>query len=236
MIVSWFSAGVSSAVATKLMLDAIDKIVYIHIDDQGDDSLRFVADCEKWYGREIEISQSPYKSVENACLNAGGRGYIAGPAGAACTKWLKKRVRKEWEADKGDLGYVWGFDLDEKKRINRIKETMSNNQHYFPLYDKGFTKGDAHKILNKSGIKRPKMYDLGYSNNNCVGCVKGGKGYWNKIRKDFPAVFKQRAEMERKVGASCINGTFLDELDPSAGRMEKPIVEECGIFCILESI
>lgn len=30
------------------------------------------------------------------------------------------------------------------------------------------------------------MYDLGYANNNCIGCVKGGIGYWNKIRIDFP--------------------------------------------------
>ncbi len=37
------------------------------------------------------------------------------------------------------------------------------------------------------------MYDLGYPNNNCIGCVKGGMGYWNKIRKDFPEVFQKRA-------------------------------------------
>jgi len=75
------------------------------------------------------------------------------------------------------------------------------------------------------------MYDAGYINNNCVGCVKGGMGYWNKIRIDFPDVFKMRSEMEKKIGASCIKGIFLDELDPKAGRMAKPIVGECGIFC-----
>jgi hypothetical protein len=75
------------------------------------------------------------------------------------------------------------------------------------------------------------MYDLGYHNNNCVGCVKGGKGYWNKIRIDFPEVFAARAKMERDIGRSCINGTFLDELDPEAGRKEGPIVPECGADC-----
>jgi hypothetical protein len=34
--------------------------------------------------------------------------------------------------------------------------------------------------------------------------------------------------MERRVGHSCINGVFLDELDPEAGRDEGPIVPECG--------
>ena len=38
MIVSWFSAGVSSAVATWLMRDVVDKILYIHIGDQHEDT------------------------------------------------------------------------------------------------------------------------------------------------------------------------------------------------------
>lgn len=59
------------------------------------------------------------------------------------------------------------------------------------------------------------MYDLGYPNNNCVGCVKGGMGYWNKIRVDFPEVFERRARQEREIGHSCIKGVFLDELDPN---------------------
>lgn len=69
--------------------------------------------------------------------------------------------------------------------------------------------------------------------NNCIGCVKGGMGYWNHIRVDFPDVFKSRAEMERAIGASCINGTFLDELNPEVGRHAPPVVEDCGIACEL---
>ena len=78
------------------------------------------------------------------------------------------------------------------------------------------------------------MYDLGYSNNNCIGCVKGGKGYWNKIRVDFPEVYDRRAILERQVGHSCIKGVFLDELDPEAGRMEDEIMPDCGIACYLD--
>lgn len=77
------------------------------------------------------------------------------------------------------------------------------------------------------------MYDMGYNNNNCIGCVKGGMGYWNKIRKDFPEVFAARAKLERDIGHSCINGVFLDELDPNRGRMSKEIMQDCGIMCYL---
>jgi len=73
----------------------------------------------------------------------------------------------------------------------------------------GLTKEMCAGLLLKNGIELPEMYKLGYSNNNCIGCVKGGKGYWNKIKTDFPPVFKRMAELERKVGYSCINGLFF---------------------------
>ena len=233
MHISWFSGGVSSAVATKLAIPHLDKIIYIDIEDQHPDTIRFVKDCEKWFGRQIEIVQSPYKNVQNAVFGAGGSGYVNGPAGAACTRILKRRVRKEWELDyeKIPITYYWGLDFKEAKRVERIRQTNPNQIHIFPLVDREVTKEKAHQILKASGINRPKMYDLGYLNNNCVGCVKGGMGYWNKIRVDFPEVFTARAKMERKVGASCIKGVFLDELSPDRGRNRPPICDDCGIFC-----
>ena len=80
------------------------------------------------------------------------------------------------------------------------------------------------------------MYDLGYRNNNCIGCVKGGMGYWNRIRIDFPGVFDARAKLEREIGASCIKDVYLDELDPNRGRLEDEVMEECDLICQIQSI
>lgn len=239
MIVSWFSAGVSSAVATKLEIDRIDKIIYTHINDQHPDTIRFVKECEQWFGKEIEILQSPYKNVETACLSAGGKGYINGPHGAACTLALKRKVRIQWEYEQPideKIIYIWGLDFKEKNRADNLRKSMPNQNHIFPLIDRKMSKSNAHIKLKASGIKRPAMYDLGYYNNNCIGCVKAGKGYWNKIRIDFPEVFEKRAKMERQIGASCINGVYLDELNPKAGRKQDLIFNECGMFCDLIAI
>ena len=105
--VSWFSAGVSSAVATRLAIDDVNEIIYTHIDDQHEDTLRFVRDCEAWFGKPVRVLQSPYRNVKNAVLMH-GKGYINGVAGANCTRWLKQRVRQEWELDRAsfDLRYV----------------------------------------------------------------------------------------------------------------------------------
>lgn len=232
MIVSWFSVGVSSFIATYIERENIDKILYTHIEDQHEDTMRFLKDCEKALGKEIEILQSQYKNVENVVKTFR---FINSPYGAKCTQVLKKRVRKEWEQGKKDLTYIWGYDLSEKHRAERLLEAMPEFNHKFPLIERGFSKEDCHGILRELGIKRPLMYEIGYRNNNCIGCVKGGMGYWNRIRKDFPEIFEARAKLEREIGASCIKGVFLDELEPDRGRLEEEVMEDCNIICQINS-
>lgn len=230
--VCWLSAGVSSFIAGYLERDTIDQYIYIDIDDQHPDSMRFIKDCEETLGKTVEVLKSPYGSKENVIKQFR---FINGPYGAKCTQVLKKRVRKEWEDlhKEYDLTYVWGFDLGEKHRADRLDESMPEFHHQYPLIERMLTKQDAHAILDRIGIKRPVMYDMGYANNNCLGCVKGGMGYWNKIRVDFPEVFQRMAELEREVGHSCIKGVFLDELRPDQGRMDDEIMQDCGIMCYL---
>lgn len=230
-VVSWFSAGVSSAYATKIAIDSYGckDIYYIHIDDEHPDNVRFIKECEEWFGLPIHRLQSEkYKSVNDALAC----GYINGPTGASCTSRLKKDVRKKWEKtqDLKNIIYVWGLDCSETNRVERINIANPECENVYPLIDKGINKETAHGLIKQAGIKRPVMYDLGFNNNNCIGCVKGGKGYWNLIRKHFPDVFKQRAEIERKIGASCIKGCFLDELKEGEGNISE-ILEDCGIFC-----
>ena len=247
MIVSWFSAGCSSAVATKIALEMTEKgqdemvIVYEHIDDQHPDTMRFVRECEEWFGQEIEIIQSKYKTVDNACRSFG---FLKSAYGAKCTDVLKMRERKRWERENpGRHMYVWGFDANEKHRAERRETSMEDSDHWFPLIDDNITKEIVHDIIERAGIKRPAMYELGYPNNNCVGCLKGGAGYWNKIRVDFPDVFESRAKLERAIGHSCLKKQvdgkteliYLDELPPEMGRNQKMIVPECGMFCTQET-
>lgn len=238
--VCWISAGVSSFIAGYLEKETIDEFIYIDIEDQHSDSLRFIKDCEKVLGKEITILKSKdYKNVEETVLSFGFFKKIVSGF-APCTNCLKKRVRKEWEQEHSDydITYIWGMDCNEKDRAQKLCDTMIEFDHQFPLIDRELTKQDAHGICTQLNVKRPIMYDLGYGNNNCIGCIKGGMGYWNKIRKDFPKVFESRAKLERKVGCTILkeaDGTpiYLDELDENRGRMSDEISTECNIFCML---
>lgn len=200
--------------------------------NQHEDSLRFLDDTEKLLGRKIDKIQSEeYDSVDDVILTAR---YINGTMGAACTRLLKRDVRRKWEIEHpGRHTYVWGYDVSEKHRAARTVMAMPEYNHEFPLIENGLTKAECHGMACNLDLKRPIMYDMGYPNNNCIGCVKGGMGYWNKIRRDFPDVFKRRAEEERLIGHSCIKGVYLDELDPDRGDMRLEVMEDCTITCQL---
>ncbi|MFK5892875.1 MAG: phosphoadenosine phosphosulfate reductase family protein [Pseudomonadota bacterium] len=248
-IVAWWSAGVTSAVACKMALEMYDnvKLYYIKINSAHPDNERFKKDCEKWYGCDIETLQAKdYKDQFEVIEKTGA---INTPQGAPCTKLLKKQVRFDLEAyheinlfnDVAILNQVWGFEY-ETKEINRAirhGQQYSNTNPLFPLIEKGLSKNNCAGILNRAGIELPEMYKLGYNNNNCIGCVKGGMGYWNKIRQDFPLEFQRMAKLERKKGYSCLHNKkegniYLDQLDPARGKITKEVMPSCGIVCDVE--
>ena len=161
-------------------------------------------------------------------------GLISMPHYVPCTKLLKIRPREEYEAQHPDIThYIWGFEKGSKEenRAKRMVERYPQYNHIFPLIDANLDKASCLSILDKNNIRLPEMYLKGYHNNNCIGCVRGGAGYWNKIRVDFPEHFKRMAEIEHKIGHSVLKQYYLDELPIEAGRNEKAIMPQCSIFC-----
>lgn len=147
--VCWISAGISSFMAGYLAGD-VDEWIYIDIDDQHPDSMRFIRDCEATVGKEIRILRSKeYKCVED-CVRVYGGFKDARNGFAPCTGWLKKRVRKEWEYENRnyDLTYVWGFDMQEKNRAEKIVEANPQAKHEFPLIDQICQKKRCTDCLN----------------------------------------------------------------------------------------
>jgi hypothetical protein len=186
-------------------------------------------DCERWFDKEIEVIRS--QKYENVLDVITKKSFINSPYGARCTKDLKQKVRLDFEKLHPEITHqVWGFEYSPKEinRADRLRSKYTQHKHLCPLIDNKITKTDALDILKQAHIALPAMYLLGYNNSNCVGCVKGGMAYWNKIRVDFPEVFRNMSLAERKINHSCLKNTFLDELDPAAGRGQKPLALDCG--------
>lgn len=235
MKIAWWSGGVTSAVATKMALEMYEDvdIYFCETNQHHIDNMRFKRDCEEWYGQKIHtLNNAKWKSVEKVLEH----GFINSPGGAYCTKLLKKDVRIALEKIVDFDGQIFGFESETRQvqRAERFLEQYPQSKGLFPLIEKGIDKKQAMEILAKQGIELPMMYRLGFHNANCLPCVKGGMGYFNLVRKKFPKLFDKMARLERKAGHSCINGVFLDELDPGRGRHESLELPECGIYCEVE--
>lgn len=233
-VVVWFSCGSASAVAGKLALNQYgDDVIFACcvIPNEHPDNERFLRDCEKWYGKDIlRLSNPKYKDAWDVWEKTK---YLVGPTGARCTQELKKQVRNKFQ--KVTDIQVFGFTSEEIDRANRFKEQNPEVNLVTPLIDFNYNKQDCLKTIEEAGIEIPMMYKLGYKNNNCIGCVKGGTGYWNKIRKDFPDVFARMAKLERSLGATITKHKgqriYLDELPENVGKYSTEDDFQCGLLC-----
>jgi hypothetical protein len=244
-IVCWFSCGAASAVATKIMLKQASKlfpdvpvvIANSPIIEEHTDNERFFNECQQWFGQEIIKLYNPqYPKGKNSIYEVfSRRNFLKGPNGAPCTTQLKRIPRGSFQ-EYGDL-HVFGYDLTEIDRAQEFEEKNPTLQTYFPLIEAELTKADCLAMLQDANIELPAMYKLGYLNNNCIGCVKGGAGYWNKIRKDFPETFARMAKVEREIGHSILKNDdgpiYLDELKPNVGRYKDEPDIDCSFSCVM---
>lgn len=239
--VIWFSCGAASTVAAKMALterpDAI--VCYIDTGSEHEDSVRYRDDVSRWLDRPIQVLRSPdYFDVDDVIESTR---YISGVHGARCTQELKIKVRRRFQQP--DDVQVFGFHYGEADRAEEFRGNYPEVNLWTPLIDHQLDKSACHALVERAGIEQHAMYRLGYKNANCIGCVKGAMGYWNKIRVDFPVVFAKRAQQERQIGHAInatevrINGkrkkvpVFLDELDPNQGNYTAEVDYECGVFC-----
>jgi hypothetical protein len=231
----WISAGAASAVAGKLTLAETPDATLVYTDPGSEhpDNQRFLVDLEQWFGRSIDRVRSE-KYVDTWQVWEQRR-YLVGPTGALCTTELKKKVR--FAIERPDDVQVFGYTAGEQHRADRFRQQNPEVTLRTPLIERGLTKSDCLAMIDRAGIALPAMYALGYSNNNCIGCPKGGMGYWNKIRRDFPDTFDRMARLERDLGHTCLRDDgrplYLDELDPARGNHADEPSFECSLLCAI---
>lgn len=241
-IVCHFSCGAASTVATKLAIEKYRNsgipivILNIFLHREHPDNARYLGDCEKWFGIPITVIRDEKYNADPHEVWRRVR-YIVNPTGAACTRVLKRELGAAYWRP-GDLD-VFGFTADEAHRLDDFIDANAHRNACAPLIESSISKAAALAEVKGAGLELPVMYRLGYRNNNCIGCPKGGAGYWNKIRVDFPEVFEDVAWIEEMLGARISqvqkNGVrrrvTLNELPPDAGRYEAEPDISCSYVC-----
>jgi len=240
-VIAWFSAGATSAVACKLAIEkyGADNVKILCIDPgtaSKPDNLRFMQQCQKLYsriaGKKVVIDTVKNEQGFNDHWEVIKKvRFIKSPKGCPCTRILKREVN--------DLIFslipnvkkeIFGYDNSECKRCQDFQARNPDRKVETPLIENGLSKANCFWILKSLGIDLPENYNS-FCNNNCVGCPKGGAGYWNTVRKTNPEAFNRMAKLEREIGHAILKTTrkgkkvkvFLDELDPNAGIFPEPI-------------
>jgi len=237
-IVSWFSAGAASAVATRLVIadhhygpEVVPAYCETHAEHR--DNERFIADCEQWFGRNVtRISSDEYADTWDVWER---RRYLAGINGAPCTVELKIKPRLQFQRP-NDI-HVFGYTADaaDAARADRLRANYPELTIITPLIERGLTKQACLAMVAGAGIQPPVLYALGFSNNNCLPCVKAtSPAYWALVREHFPEVFSRMAVLSREIGARLcrLNGerAFIDEI-PANHPTTGALVPHCDFLC-----
>jgi len=241
-VVSHFSCGAASAVATKIAIEKYSKVEVVYCDTGSEhpDNKRFIVDCEKWFGQPVRILKS--EKFDNIYEVFEARKFLVSHHGAPCTGELKKKPGdKVWQL--GDTE-IFGYTADESRRLKRWQRDNNERIIECPLIDRCLTKEDCFGMLDRVGIELPEMYKLGFRNNNCIGCVKARDSidYWKRVRKHFPEQFERTAKLERELNITINRVTknrdrasiFLDEIEEGEPKGSDPNIQ-CGLFCMAEA-
>jgi len=230
---SWFSCGAASAIATKLIPEAIP--VYCETGAEHADNERFLTECETWFARPIiRLRSGEYASTWDVWTK---RRWLAGIEGARCTVELKVKPRLEFQ--RPDDTHVFGYTADalDAARADRLRTNYPELTILTPLIERGITKAACIEMIARAGIRPPILYALGFQNNNCIPCVKAtSPAYWALVRREFPIQFAAMANLSRSLNVRLcrLNNerAFIDEI-PADHPVSDPIQPSCDFLCHL---
>ena len=233
--IRWFSAGAASAVATKLDLAAHPGgvVAYCDAGAEDEDNARFMKDCEAWFGVPVERLRNPEFADTWAVWEK--RRYMSGIAGAPCTDELKRWPRIQFQ--RPDDVHIFGYtaDSNDMRRATAFRANYPDVTMEAPLIERGINKAAAMALVERAGIKLPRVYAMGFSNANCIPCVKAtSPDYWALVRKEFPMQFQRAATLSREIGCRLARlndeRVFIDQI-PADQPTTNPIAPACDFLC-----
>jgi hypothetical protein len=177
--------------------------------------------------------------------------WIGNTRTAHCSTELKTKQVKKWLADNANPSdpLVLGMDLSEQDRIERAQANWDRPVISL-LNEYKVWRGEYDLILNRYGIKKPRLYGMGYAHNNCGGmCVKAGLTQMERLYRTMPGryAYHEQKMDEAMVAIGPTAKPFLRQTQDGevnyltlkdfrkqleAGTMELPMfdAEGCGCF------
>ena len=239
-------SGVSALVAHEKRLDF--NLIFADTLVEDEDLYRFNNAIARVTGKEIvhlTDGRTPWDVYKD-------KKWIGNSRTAHCSTELKTKPVMKWleENAKPEDPLVLGMDWSEMDRIERAQKNWAPRPVVSLLNKFKIDRPEYDLILNRYGIKKPRLYAQGYSHNNCGGfCCKAGQVQFERLYRTNPERYRwHEQEMERvmsEIGDTAkpfLRVTVMGELkyltlkeyreQLEAGTMELPMfdAEGCGCF------
>jgi hypothetical protein len=138
---------------------------------------------------------------------------------------LKQRAARAWldqHADPADTVLYVGIDWSEARRTPAIVNGWAPWTVPFPMCEPPFlSKADMLDAARAAGLTPPRLYELGFSHNNCGGaCVRGGQKHWLHLLEVFPDRYAQAEAAEQQLRAELGDVAILRE---RRGGVSRPL-------------
>lgn len=168
---------------------------------EDDDLYRFVYDIERLnIGPLIRLKdgRDPWDVFVD-------KEFIGNSRTAPCSKVLKTEMIEKYidvVAAKDDA-IVIGFGFDEEERHERASARWAPRPVRSLIAEHRMSEGAIERLVcEKYGIRKPRLYDMGFVHNNCGGfCVRAGQGQFAMLLDKRPSLFmkhEQRNEWARR--------------------------------------
>lgn len=200
----FYSGGIGSYATAKRVIEKQGKenVILLFTDTliEDEDLYRFIDESVKQLGAEyirLEDGRTPWEVFKDVR-------YLGNSRLAQCSHLLKQKPADKWlKANfKPDECVLYlGIDWTEEHRTKAPVKNYAPYKVEFPMCEEPYiTKDEMISELESLGIKQPRLYERGYSHNNCGGfCVRAGQGHFAHLLKDNPELYKYHEQKEQEM-------------------------------------
>jgi hypothetical protein len=202
--ISSYSGGGASWYTSEILAERYgkDNVINLFADTliEDEDTYRFIDETTEKSGIElvrVADGRDPWEVFHDVK-------WIGNSQVAQCSSLLKQKMCRAWVEDNFEVDeciiYV-GIDWTESHRMKDIQEGWKPYRAEALLTEPPYI--DKEFIFSKmaeQGIKKPRLYEMGFSHNNCGGfCVRAGKGHFINLLQKMPERYKYHEAKEQEM-------------------------------------